>query len=80
MNWKEIIPVVIGSVVLLVNCWLVLSGNESGFTSVLFTLFPFLLLWIVCSILRYGKFAGKELGENEEWGYADKDKNELGIF
>ena len=80
MNRKEIIPVLIGSAVLLLYCCLMLSGNESGLTSLLFTTFPFLLVWIVYSILRYGKFEGKELGEKEEWGYTDKNKNELGIF
>ena len=80
MNRKEIIPVIIGSAVLLLNCWLILSGNRSGLTSSLFFLSPFLLIWIAYSILKYGKFEGKELKDNEEWGYADKDKNELGVF
>ncbi len=80
MNRKEIIPVIIGSTVLLLYCWLVLSGNESGLTNLLFSLSPFLLIWIVYSIIRHGKFEGKELGEKDEWGYTDKDKNELGIF
>lgn len=80
MNWKEIIPVTIGSTVLLAYCWLMFSGNESGLTSLLFSIFPFLLIWIAISILRYGKFEGTELDEQEEWGYSDKDKNDLGTF
>ena len=80
MNRKEIIPVIIGSAVLLLYYWLILSGNESGLTSLLFSIFPFALLWIVFSILKHGKFEGKELEEQEEWGYRDKDKNELGVF
>ena len=80
MNRKEIIPVTIGSAVLLLYCWMILSGNKSELTSFLFSLIPFILIWIVFSILKYGKFEGRELGEHEEWGYADKDKNELGVF
>jgi len=80
MNRREIIPVIIGSAVLLLYYWLILSGNESGLTRLIFSLSPFILLWIVFSILRHGKFEGKELEENEEWGYSDKDKNELGVF
>ena len=80
MNRKEIIPILIGSAVLGLYYCLVLSGNDSGLTSLLFSIFPFLFLWIVFSILKYGKFEGKELKKEEEWGYADKDKNELGVF
>jgi len=80
MNRKEIIPVIIGSAVLLLYCWMILSGNESGLTSLIFSFSPFLLLWIVFSILRHGKFEGKELEEQEEWGYTDKNKDELGVF
>ena len=80
MNRKEIIHVIIVSIVLLLYCGMIISGKESGLTSLLFTLFPFILLWIVFSILRHGKFEGKELEEQEEWGYSDKDKNELGVF
>ena len=80
MNRREIIPILIGSAVLGLYYYLALSGNESGLTSLLFSIFPFLFLWIVFSILKYGKFEGKELEKEEEWGYADKDKNELGVF
>jgi len=80
VNRKEIIPVIISSAVLLLYCWLVLSGNRSSLTNLLFFLSPVLLVWIAYTILRHGKFEGKELGDQEEWGYADKDKNELGIF
>jgi hypothetical protein len=59
---------------------MILSGNESGLTTLIFSLSPFIILWIVFSILKHGKYEGKELEEKEEWGYSDKDKNELGVF
>lgn len=46
----------------------------------MFLLSPFLVLWMVYTILRHGKFEGKELAEGEEWGYCDKKKSELGMF
>lgn len=80
MNRKEIIPVIIVSTVLVLYGWLLLSGKDPRFPSILFLLLPFLLIWVVYSIIRHGKFVGKEMKEEEEWGYSDKDKNELGIF
>lgn len=46
----------------------------------LFSLSPILVLWMVYSILKYGKYTGKILAENEEWAYQDIDKDKLGTF
>ncbi|HET9057657.1 MAG TPA: hypothetical protein VFN30_12505 [Chitinophagaceae bacterium] len=46
----------------------------------IFIFFPFLAVWMVYSILRYGKYKGKELTDKEEWGYEDKDRDQLGTF
>jgi hypothetical protein len=46
----------------------------------MFVLSPILLLWMVISVLKSKNFTGKELNEGEEWGYADKRKEELGMF
>ena len=43
----------------------------------LFAFSPFLLIWMVYSVLKYGNYKGKELKENEEWGYEDKNRKEL---
>jgi hypothetical protein len=40
---------------------------------------PFLLIWMVYFVLN-DKREYPKLGENEEWGYRDKAKDELGIF
>ncbi|MBO9703391.1 MAG: hypothetical protein J7604_24495 [Sporocytophaga sp.] len=37
----------------------------------LFSLSPFLILWMVYSVLKYGKHSGKALNERE-WGYEDR--------
>jgi hypothetical protein len=40
---------------------------------------PLLLGWMVYTILKYGKYTGRELG-NEEFGYQDKSKDQLDTF
>jgi RsiW-degrading membrane proteinase PrsW (M82 family) len=47
---------------------------------VMFLISPFLVLWMAYSILKFGVFDSKELDNNEEWGYSDKNKDELGSF
>jgi hypothetical protein len=41
----------------------------------MFLLSPFLVIWMAYTILRFGKYDGRELRENEEWGYQDKPMN-----
>ena len=48
-----------------------------GFAMLLFA--PFLICWMVYTVLKYGKYSGPELGE-EEFGYQDKQKDQLGVF
>jgi len=31
-------------------------------------------------IIRYGRYTGRELKDNEEWGYEDRKKEDLGIM
>lgn len=40
---------------------------------------PVLLVWMVYTVLKKGKYEGPELGNNE-FGYADKKNEELGRF
>ena len=41
---------------------------------------PLVIIWMVYSIIRYGKYTGRELKSGEEWAYGDKRKSELGTF
>ncbi|MDB5119279.1 MAG: hypothetical protein JWN56_497 [Sphingobacteriales bacterium] len=43
----------------------------------MFLFSPLVVLYMVYSVIRYGKYTGKELMENEEWGYEDMDKEQL---
>jgi len=52
----------------------------STLTWILFLLCPFNILYLAYSVIRYGKYTGTELKENEEWGYEDIDKDEVGTW
>jgi hypothetical protein len=56
------------------------AGASLTLLGILFLLSPFLVVWMAYTILRYGSYHGKELGEEEEWGYQDKNKDDLGVF
>ncbi|RTL58934.1 MAG: hypothetical protein EKK37_11495 [Sphingobacteriales bacterium] len=53
------------------------SFTLAGF---IFIASPFLIGWMVYTILRFGKYNGKELNDKAEWGYQDKQHDELGMF
>lgn len=38
----------------------------------MFLLSPFLVIWMAYTILKYAIYNGRDLEENEEWGYQDK--------
>ena len=38
----------------------------------MFLISPFLVIWMAYTILRHAKYDGRELEEDEEWGYQDK--------
>jgi hypothetical protein len=44
----------------------------SDVTWIMLFLSPVLLVSLAYSIIRYGKYSGKELDENQEWGYQDR--------
>ena len=46
----------------------------------LFVLSPFLVITMVLTILKDTTRSYPELGADEEWGYADKAKDQLGIL
>jgi hypothetical protein len=72
--------------VAIVTCYLIgfvvmLNFNLPETTIIyMFFLSPFLLIWMVYEILADDKHKYPELGKNEEWGYRDKKRDELGVF
>jgi|GEM_PF-1362090 len=80
MNSKEILPVAVVSTLLLVNCILIFFGGDITLINIIALAGPLLLIWMVYSVLKHGQYKGSQLKENEEWGYAGKNRNDLGMF
>lgn len=74
---KPGVAVAVVSAVLLCYCVLINFDSSARFACIIFAISPFLLLWMAYCILHDDKFEGQELGKDEEWGYADKNKDEL---
>jgi len=53
------------------------TGASLQVLSAMFVLSPIPVLIMVYQILRYANYTGKELEEGEEYGYADKKKEDL---
>lgn len=66
------IPVLTVSTLLLLYCLLVFGGKTSGFTAVIFSFSPLLMVWMVYSVICNGEYKGRELKPDEEFGYTDK--------
>lgn len=79
---KERIPVPVYAVtVLLVFYTILISLNTPvQITGLLFFISPFLFTWMVVSVLKSTDNNEKYLLEGEDWGYADKKKEELNTF
>ncbi len=79
MNRHEAIPVTITTIALFVFAIAVFTENIQV-AQVIFMLSPLLIIWMVYSVVRFGKYKSRELTDNEEWGYADKGTDELNTF
>ncbi|HVX52127.1 MAG TPA: hypothetical protein VHB48_18350 [Chitinophagaceae bacterium] len=54
------------------------STVDIAFCMMLFA--PLLMVWLAFTVLRYGRYNGKEFGKDDEFGYQDKAKDTLGMF
>lgn len=59
----------------------ILSQFESAgkYVLYLFLASPVLVIWLVMTVLMHGRYNGKSLGDRE-FGYQDKEDDELGTF
>jgi hypothetical protein len=79
MRIKAKTAIVILIIYLMVYIGLFAAGlSISGF-SYLFLIAPIILIGVVYSVLKDDSYWYPELG-NEEWGYRDKARDELGLF
>ena len=80
MNTKEMLPVFVVTGLLLVNCILIFFSDAITIINIISLIGPVLIMWMVYCVLRFGNYKGPELKDEEEWGYADKNKDDLGVF
>jgi hypothetical protein len=79
MNRSEKIPVLVVSGLLLLYIYLAITSSLPGITGIIFSVSPLLVVWLAYNVIRFGKPV-EELKQEDEWGYADRGKDELGIF
>lgn len=63
-------------------CYIIIfaTGYSITLLAAMFLASPFLICWMIYKVLKDDSFKYPALGHNEEWGYLDKDKNDLGLF
>lgn len=68
---KSSFAIVLGSLYLLAFLIALHTGYDTWVWG-LFLFSPLVIIGMVYTVIRYGKFTGRELKENEEWGYEDQ--------
>jgi hypothetical protein len=76
---KDIFSIYLATLYLIAYIILLQFETTIDYAIVMSLFSPLLICWMVYSVLRYSKYNGPELG-NEEFGYRDKIKDDLGIF
>ena len=78
---KERIPFSVYAVTAMLVLYTILTALNAPIriTSFLFMISPVLIIWMVVSVLRAKSYV-KDLADGEEWGYADKKKEDLTVF
>jgi len=76
---RDIASVIAVTFYLVFYCILLQYKVTRDIALVMLGLAPFVLVWMVYTVLKHGKYNGPDLG-NEEFGYQDKNKDELDLF
>ena len=76
-------PVIVTSIVtsiLVVNRVMIDQHDRLDLAMLIFCISPFLMIWLVLTILRDKSFKYPELPAGQHWGYRGKNKDDLGVF
>lgn len=76
---KSKIAIITVTIYLVIVCFFANADTVSVFSEILFLLTPVALVIMVIVILRDDSRFYPELGE-QEWGYRDKGKDDLGVL
>ena len=75
-------PFVVGivSIILLIYCVLIGFNIALPVAYLIFSVSPLLLGWLAYTIIRFGIYKGKEFHTDQEWGYEDRNKQDVDIL
>ena len=76
---NDIFSVVLATFYLVIYCVMLQFEATIGYATLMLLFSPLLICWMVYVVLKHGKYNGPELGD-DEFGYMDKQKDELGVF
>lgn len=79
MQKKDITAVTIATIYLIVYCELLQFESTENAAMLMLLFSPLVVIWMVYRVIRHGVYTGKDLGK-DEFGYADKNKDDLGVF
>lgn len=71
MRTNATFSVIASTAYLLIYCLLLGLEGLQWLALLMFMFSPFVLCWMIYSILKYDKYSGRELSEGEEYGYED---------
>ena len=77
---KPFFAVAAVTVILLIYCIVIGFNISLPVAYLIFGISPILIAWLVYTIIRFGKYKGKEFDTGEEWGYQDWTKQDLDIL
>jgi hypothetical protein len=77
---REVLVISLVTIYLIIYSIIAFLEINVNLVFILFAISPFLVIWMVISVLKSTGTTVEELKEGEEWGYQDKSKEQLGIF
>lgn len=78
MNAKAVVSIL----TIYLVCYVIVfaSGYSLTLLAVMFLASPLLICWMVYRVLKDDSFKYPSLGGDQEWGYLDRSKGDLGLF
>jgi len=76
---KDIVAITITTLYLIVYCELLQFKATEDVAMIMLLLSPVIIVWMVYTALKHGRYTGRELGK-DEFGYVNKSNDESGVF
>lgn len=79
MMSKDVFSAAFVTAYLVIYCELLQFESTKGIAVAMFLFSPFLVVWMVYTVLKHGRYDGKPLGD-DEFGYQDIETEDLKAF